>query len=548
MRTRRAARCIIFILIACLSLFALPIITYASAPVEQEEVWEEAAGFDELVAKLEAMKTTGGNIRLTADVVVESGVEYTFSAPQLTDTPIRLNTAEHSIIVHGKLIVTPFIEINGAGGENGIFSVQDGGWLELLSVAVKADSGVAIAQAPRSVLCYGRLFDGAPEFVCEGEIIGAGPVAVPWSDTNPKSLQYIYVRDGERAEDLLPNTDEGSLFQNGTMDSNHQLDVVWDIGLFANQFAARENCMVTGAYPGATAYAAPVCMVSFQNGRAATVLGGWGTGGTDGRGLSAQIQVALEDPQESCRIDWSSDGKNWQECEADILESKNGRLRYMLYPPDDAGYPFYISAVVTRGGEEHYSNILVLNAPDTAGDIGGSRGGGTSVTDPVMPIESKPPITKPPQNTKDPAEPAAPSSPQPKQPKTNDQAEYGKISEPASGGNSNKKRVSGSNQAGLPQSAATENEQDISAGLADAPKEELPSTASDISPEKESPAAGEASAETQTPQAEHMGSTAYQTAMGAMISGGVIILVLTFKGSAGWGKKLLDWIKKLRNK
>ncbi len=556
MRKKGTAICIISILIACLSLFAFPIIAYASAPVEQDEAWEEVASFDELVNKLEAMKTTGGNIRLTKDIVAEAGVDDTFSAPRLMNTPIKLDTGEYTITVRGKLVVTPFVEISGAGGEKGLFYVEDGGWLELYSISVKADSGAAIAQSPRSVLCYGALFEGMPEFVCEGEIKSAGPVAVPWSDTNPKFLQYVYVRDGERAEDVLPLTDEGALYENGSMDQNHSLDVAWDVDLFANRFAARESCVVTGSYPGATAYATPVCMVVFQKGRAATVLGGWGTGGTDGRGLSAQIQVALEKPQEFLRIDWSSDGENWQECEADMLEEQSGRLRYSLYPPDDAGYPFYISAVVSENGKEQYSNILILHAPGKAGDIGGNRGGGTDLTDPKDPLEPEPP-----ENTENPDEPTInppedtgfPTATKPVFP-----PEQGLSTEPpgaridvktdeASGQDS--KIQSGSvekeeaGQMAPPLIAGTENKENLSVDMAEmqpVPQNEMPI-------EKDAAEAGMVM-EQQTPQPEYPEQAGFQTALGAIISGGVIILAVAWNGPAGWGAKLSGWMKRLIHK
>ena len=49
------------------------------------------------------------------------------------------------------------------------------------SITVSAQDGVAIRQEDRSILAYGNLFDGMPDFACEGEIILAGPVAVPRS-------------------------------------------------------------------------------------------------------------------------------------------------------------------------------------------------------------------------------------------------------------------------------------------------------------------------------------------------------------------------------
>ncbi len=533
MRTRRTAICIIATLIACLSLFAVPIIAYASDPVEQDEVWMEAASFAELVEMLESIKATGGNIRLTANAVVEEDVEYTFAAPMISGAPIRLDTGEYSIIVLGKLILNPFIEITGAGGENGLLNVQDGGWLEMYSISVNAGSGVAIAQAPRSVLCYGTLFEGMPEFVCQGEIRGAGPVAVPWSDTNPKSFQYVYVRDGESAEDILPKTDDGTLYKDGSMDNNNQLNVKWDIDLFGNKLAERKDCLITGSYQDATAYAVPECMVVFQNGREVTVLGGWATGGTEGRGLSAQVQIALEDPQKSCRIDWSADGENWQECEADMLVTQGNRLHYALYPPDDAKYPFYISAVAAADGKEHYSNIFILNGPDETGDIGGNRGGGTNMIDPKEPVKSEPPAAKPPEKETPPAKPTD-SAPSP-----NKSRQGSKVRTEAAEKESAKPSVpaaASAAEAGEKPSIGEETNNNKGAEAA-----ALEDGASVV---KENTVPEDSAAQKQYGEEEYPKQTVFQIALGSIISGAVIILAVTFNGSAGWGKKLSAWIKR----
>lgn len=549
MRIGRIISYTTLVLIIYLSLFAFPIISHASAPSEQEERWEQVAGFYELVEKLEAMKTTGGNIQLTEDIVVGADVDYTFSVPQLMNTPIKLDTGDYSIIVQGKLALTPGIEIFGTGGEKGLFLVQDGGWLELYSISIKAASGIAIAQAPRSVLCYGMLFEGMPEFVCEGEIVGVGAVAVPWSATNPNSLQYIYVRDGQRAEDLLPGTDDGTLYENGKMNQNHNLDVAWDIDFFKEKFAARENCMATGRYAFATAYATPVCAVVFQNGRAVTVLGGWGTGGTDGRELSARIQVALEKPQEVLRIDWSADGENWKECEVDMLEEQDGRQCYALYPPEGVGYPFYISAVVIENGEERCSNTLVLRAPNTVGDMGGNRGGGTDVVDPEAPEETDSPDVKPTGNTRPPAQPTTVPTFDPNpfaQPSAgNAGEELGEESESVQGKDTKKIADKGVSQTAAPQVATAATQQQAEGGLDTEQKEQTLFASTSATDDT---VTVELSIEKRNMQPEQREDTTFQIVLGSIISCGVIALAVTWRDPMDWVKRLREWFKRATHK
>ena len=73
MSERRFLRKAGLILAVLLVFLNIPIISYASGMEQtdtQETVWEEASSFAELTEKLDSMRQTGGNLRLTADITV----------------------------------------------------------------------------------------------------------------------------------------------------------------------------------------------------------------------------------------------------------------------------------------------------------------------------------------------------------------------------------------------------------------------------------------------------------------------------------------------
>ncbi len=381
MSERRPLRKAGLILAVLLFFFNIPIISYASGMEQtaaQETVWEEAASFAELTEKLDSMRQTGGNLRLTADITVEQGEAYDFIAPQLMGKePVLLDFGPYTITVRGTLALYPYLHITGQGGQDGLFHVEEGGWLEVWSITVSAQDGVAIRQEERSILAYGDLFDGMPDFACEGEIILAGPVAVPKAADDRKYIQVLYVRDGERLEDILPETDPAAFYENGMVDYERDLPVLWDTEAFAGQIARKERFLLTGTYKDAADFSPPQCLVTFENGNPATLLS-CSTSAMQG-GLIGDVWVAFPRPGPECRLGWSSDGEHWQPCVFEIQREQDGRIQYAIELPG-ASYPFYLSAAVqSETGEERYSDTIRIDGPDDMGKIGGNRGGGTDI-------------------------------------------------------------------------------------------------------------------------------------------------------------------------
>ncbi len=573
MNKKRVTICLILIAFFCLT---FSYTAQAAMPQQQVEEWVEVDSFEEMITTLESMKTTGGNITLTNDIVVPPDFTYTFATPNLSISPIKIYTGEYSVIVQGKLILLPYLEIWGVGGQNGVFQIQDGGWLELFCITVKAQSGIAIKQAPRSVLCYGLLFDGMPEFICEGEITDIGPVAVPVSYSNPLFLQYIYVRDNETATAILPTTNSGDLYEKGKMTPDIPLNVAWDTDDFANKFSARESCMITGQYTDARTYLPPKCMVVFQNGREVSILGGFGRGGTDKQSLTAQILVLTENPEQLNRIEWSSDGENWQECEAILLESEGKRSHYALYPPEGLGYPIYISAVITKDGKEQYSNILTLKTPDKSGDVEGTRGGGTEPVDPKPPIIDNPQITNAPEVTTPMPTPTY-IAPMP-MPSPTPMPTYITTPTPMPMPTTTPTTITTPTLTPIPQPTlvdvdndadtneitkqTTENKAvlDINeeAKQSKNPVSEVLAKNEETKPnlEEDSVVQGEDNPsavvdlpkEEQTTQWEYSLRELSQTIIGLAVCGVIIVVAVTWNKKSGWGSKLCEWFKKLIHK
>lgn len=521
-----------FVLAVVLALITIPGLSYASCgPEDSQTVWEEAASFAEFTEKLDSLKQTGGNLRLTADIIVEQDERYEFIAPRLAGKePICLDFGPYTVTVRGMLLLYPYLNITGQGGGQGLFHVEDGGWLELRGISLTAENGIAVRQEERSVLSYGKFSDGLPDFTCEGGIVSAGPVAVPRSADNRGYLPVLYVRDGEQLKDRLPRTDTAALCENGDVDYGRELPVVWNTEAFAEKISRRERFLLTGAYADITAVSPPQCLVTFEAGRPATLLDCQTAAAR--KGLVAGLRIALARPGTDCRIEWSSDGLRWQACPFQISDAKEDWIAYDLELPD-ASYPFYLSAVaLSEAGETGYSDTIRIDGPDALGEIGGNRGGGTDILKPALP-----PASDVPQSAGCEAPSSTSSAPGPDEaPSAIPETENGQSSAaPSSLPEENGPAAMGSEPPPSPAPSSTPS-----------PRRETTETPRDG--QEEQVPADEMAGEKQEKGPDARLDTAVQVAAGLAAIAGLAVLVFTWNPKSGWGAKAIKFFKRFRRK
>lgn len=519
----RFARGLGFVLAVILALINIPGLSYASGgPEDSRTVWEEAASFAEFTEKLDSMKQTGGNLRLVADITVGQDERYEFIAPQLAGkAPILLDFGPYTVRVRGTLLLYPYLNITGQGGGQGLFHVEAGGWLELRSISLTAEDGIAIRQEERSVLSYGKFSDGLPDFTCEGGIVSAGPVAVPRSADNRGYLPVIYVRDGEKLKDCLPRTDTAALCENGDVDYGRELPVVWNTEAFAEKISRKERFLLTGAYADITAISPPQCLVTFEAGRPATLLDCQTAAAREG--LVARLRVALARPGSDCRIEWSSDGTQWQACPFQISNTKEDWIAYDLELPD-ASYPLYLSAVVVS--EAGYSDTIRIDGPDDLGELGGNRGGGTDILEPVLP-----PASDAPQSSREDLSSASPASGPDEPPSAIPEMGNGRSSSAPSS---------------LPEESGPESSSSPAPTSTPIPHRETSGTPWDG--EREQVPANEKTGEKQGKGADVRMDTAVQVVAGLVAVAGLAALVFTWNSKSGWGAKAIKFFKRFRRK
>lgn len=363
----------------------------------------EAATFGSLMALLEDGKflETGGLVRATADLTVPADTECTIRPRNPESAPLAVDLGEHMLLVEGGLTVHSGVEFTGAGGETGLVRVRTGGHAGFASstrFTVTAEGSYALWQEEDGILECEPLPGAA------GNIhFAQRPVAAPHSAVSSALFTPVaQVRDGQPLADALPVTDSVRLYRDGAVDMDAQIPVAWDLEPYRAQLDGRERVLITGGYPDADAFQAPVCLVTFQNGNPATILNCSGAEGLPRP--SAMVQLALARPELGCRFEWSQDGQTRLPAGAEESPAEGGFPVFCVtfLQKEPPAYPYYLSAVVEDPEVGvGYSDMVVIEAADTQCGSDGNRGGGTDIIDDPMAPEPEPPPAAPDQDESD---------------------------------------------------------------------------------------------------------------------------------------------------
>lgn len=99
----------------------------AGVEAPMDTAWEEASTMDELEDFLWKMEKTGGNIRVTDNLLVSSDITFNFILSVPDDKRIIVDLGSHTLYVDGTLRVTGGAAFIGLGGEQGLIHVNQGG-------------------------------------------------------------------------------------------------------------------------------------------------------------------------------------------------------------------------------------------------------------------------------------------------------------------------------------------------------------------------------------------------------------------------------------
>ncbi len=349
---------------------------------EQESIEEPAAAPDPeqtissgeaLVEWLEAHKNTGGTVKLVDHVVLDG--EYSFCPNGINRPSVYVDTDKYTITVTGEieLLSDDHLIFSGHPDGKSIFYVAEKGMLSMEGVAVESES------------CALWQEEGAGLVVSDCHISGS----IHYADTPFVIYQNsvcVIVEDGQTLNDVLPTQIKCSVNRQGDVSNNEWVPLSWSLEGTEKQQAERQRFELQGSFLHAVSAGPVQCTVVYNDypltftDVKASIIGSLYT-----------FQGGYTKPKEALPItvisEYSFDGESWLTYEEKIVTDIYAGffIAFSSEQHDRAAHSnIYIRLQWNDNGTKYFSNVLCYAADDleSAEDIGGSRGGGTSIINP----------------------------------------------------------------------------------------------------------------------------------------------------------------------
>ncbi len=336
-----------------------------------------------LIEWLELHKNIGGTVRLTDNVVLEG--YYSFCPYGINMPPVFVDTDKYTITVTGEieLLSDDHLTFLGKPDGKGIFYVAEKGMLSMQGVVVESGQ------------CALWQEEGAGLVVSGGHITGS----IHYADTPFVMYENhicVIAEKGQLANDVLPSQISCTVNRQGGVSHNELVPLSWNLEGTEKQQEERMRFQVQGAFLYASSGEPALCTVAY-NDHPLTF--------TDVRAsVSGSLYIFqgwYTKPEERLPItvmtEYSFDGERWFLFEEGTVTDTNDTFFIAFKPEqhDTTAYPnIYIRLQWNDNGTSYFSNVLCYAADNLeyVADIGGSRGGGTSITNPPV---------KPQENTND---------------------------------------------------------------------------------------------------------------------------------------------------
>ena len=326
---------------------------------------------------LESHKNTGGTVRLTDHVVLDG--TYSFCPNGVSGPDLFVDTGQYTITVTGEIafLSNGRLTFSGEPDGQGIFCVAEKGVLSLYGISVESDH------------CALWQEEGAGLEVSECVISGDTHYAhMPFVMYYNDSLCAV-VEKGQTVNDALPTQINCRVNKQGQLFSNEPVALSWNLEGTERQQEERRRFEVQGSFSGAESTEPVRCTVVY-NDYPLTFMN-----------VSASVssycytfQGGFTAPEESLPFtvaaEYSFDGENWIVYEGEQMATNTNsgfRIDIPIQPEQcfaAASSKIYIRLQWNDNGTRYFSNVLCYAADNVeqVDDIGGSRGGGTSIINP----------------------------------------------------------------------------------------------------------------------------------------------------------------------
>ncbi|MBD5444434.1 MAG: hypothetical protein HDR29_02660 [Lachnospiraceae bacterium] len=326
-----------------------------------------------LIEWLESHKNTGGSAKLTDNVVLDG--YYAFCPCSINMPSVFVDTDKYTITIAGEIefLSDDHLTFLGQPDGKGIFYVAPKGSLSISGVLVESGQ------------CALWQEEGAGLVLEDCHISGS----IHYADT--PFVMYnrsvcVVVEKGQTVNDVLPTQLACTVNRQGDFSYNEAVPVSWMLEGTEKQQEERLRFQVQGSFLQAASSEALCCTVVYND---------YPLTFTDMKAsLSYNAYFFLggyTKPEECLPItvisEYSFDGENWQIYKEKVVSNASADFELCLASEqwDTEAYPnIYIRQQWNDNGTIHFSNVLCYAADnlECEQDIGGSRGGGTSITNP----------------------------------------------------------------------------------------------------------------------------------------------------------------------
>lgn len=323
-----------------------------------------------LMEWLEAHKNTGGSVMLTDNIVLDG--YYAYCPCGINMPPVFVDTDKYTITITGEteLMSDDHLTFSGQPDGKSVFYVAEKGVLSMTGVAVESGQCALWQEEGAGLVtedCHisGNIHYADTPFVIDQDVV------------------YVVVEKEQTVNDVLPTKISCTVNCQGQIRRHESLPISWNLEASEKQQEERQRFQMQGSFLEAASVEPAQCTVAY-NDFPLTFLEV--TAADDDTRYT--FRGGYTKPEEALPItvisEYSFDGENWIVYDEEYVTHTEAGffIGFRSEECDRAVHPnIYIRLQWNDNGTPYFSNVLCYAADnlENVEDIGGSRGGGTSI-------------------------------------------------------------------------------------------------------------------------------------------------------------------------
>lgn len=328
----------------------------------------------ELMDWLDSHKNTGGTVRLLDHIVLDQ--DYSFFPNGSNMPAVYVDTDRYTITVTAEVELSSDSQLTFSGEPEGkgIFCVAKKGMLSILGIAVESQQCALWQEEGGGLVVSSCHVSGDVHYADT-------PYVMYW-----KEDLCAVVEKGQTVNEVLPSQISCTVNCQGRLCYGEPIPVLWNLEGSEKQQEERLRFSVQGVFLNGVSLKQPSCTVAY-NDYPLTFT----EVEASSNGFSYTFQGGFTAPEEALPFtvmaEYSFDGEQWILYEEQRVTNADAGFRIDCKREQYgrmARSSIYIRLQWNDNGTRYYSNVLCYLSDnlEVVEDIGGSRGGGTSITNP----------------------------------------------------------------------------------------------------------------------------------------------------------------------